>query len=188
MRHPVSSVLVAVVSLVVLASGCSGESGDDEAGREPSATRSAADPSPTGTIPSAREGSWCDAVTDEMASEWYGRPVTVDAGASCSLQEEDFLEQDVNVLWERQADTDLSLAQVRRGLGVRSDDARRVRLAGGVPAWQVEMPDVHGVIIAMLVDDDLVSVFASSTLLEKPYRPIPELVAMARGIAEAYTA
>lgn len=127
-------------------------------------------------------------VSDQAASGWYGRPVTVKDGTSCMLEEEDFLEQDVNVLWTLEEDAGASLADARRGLGVRSDDAERVVLAGGVPAWEVRTSEGHAALVTTIVDGDLLFVSAQLTLLHKPYRSMEELVTLARGVAESYTA
>ena len=73
-------------------------------------------------------------------------------------------------------------------VGVRSDDARRVVLAGEVPAWEVRTLDVPGVILTMALGDDVLTVFSMVNLVHEPYRSTSELATIARGIAETYTA
>jgi hypothetical protein len=173
---------------LVLATGCSGGETESTGRRAPSPTPTA-ETSPEATAPESPTSgdSVCSAVTDELATQLYGRPVTVNAGATCLFEEEDFLEQDVNVLWSLEAAPDATMADIRRGLGVRSDDARRTTLAGGVPAWEVRLTDVRGVMLTALVDGKNLFVSATANGLADSPRPIDELATIARGIAQAYT-
>ncbi|WP_193609623.1 hypothetical protein [Nocardioides lijunqiniae] len=199
---------VAGLAALLLATGCSGGGDDAEGGPEPtpSETTSAsppaspeptptptptpttsASPSPSPTTAPDAEGDFCAEVTAEEATRLYGRPVTVSAGGSCSFQEEDFVEQDINVAWQLDPAPRATMASIRRDLGVRSDDAERTTLAGGVPAWEVRLTDVKGVMIAALVEGRHLFVTVLSDGVHLPARPIPEMAAIARGIAESYT-
>lgn len=191
MRPPTAVLVVAAVA--ALSTSCSSDSGTQTAAPASTSAPVTTAPVPS-TVPSAapaapRDGlGACGAVSDERASELYGRPVTVGGdGSTCRLEEADFLEQDVNVLWTVEQDTRATFADVRRQLGIRSDDAERVLLEGGVPAWQVLASEGHFVMVSMLVDGDVVFVNAGLSLLHRPFRTIPELQAIARGVAESYT-
>ncbi|WP_193613542.1 hypothetical protein [Nocardioides lijunqiniae] len=196
---------VAGLAALLLATGCSGGDDDAAGGPEPtpSETTSAsppvtpeptptptpttsASPTPSTTAAPDAEGAFCAEVSAEEATRLYGRPVTVNAGGSCSFQEEDFVEQDINVAWQLDPAPRATMASIRRDLGVRSDDAERTTLAGGVPAWEVRLTDVKGVMIAALVEGRHLVVTVLSDGVHLPARPIPEMAAIARGIAETY--
>ena len=175
-----------VAACLVLVGGCSADTGVASGGTP--STPSAPAPAPSEEGSPAPVVLDCDLMGDEEATRLVGgKPTRVTShGDTCAFETVDEVVSDYNVLWTVRAGVTGNEADLRGGLGVRADDARRVTLPGGARVLEVRARDTHSVYLVDFVDEGLLTVFVIDTLLSRHDRPMGKLVRIARGIADHY--
>ncbi len=201
------SALAAVAVGLALLAGCSG--GDDTASVAGDPTPNPSTPNPSTPNPSIPNPSTdvepsappepspsshsldCARVTDREATRWVGGEptrVTSTSPDRCSFETVEAVLHHHNVQWSLQPGQAGTYADLREGLGLLGEGARTVRLPGGAEVLEARSPTARMVVVLDFVDGGLLTVSASETFLAKPYRPLGEMVRIARTIAGRYAA